>query len=171
MGVEHRCLTVRDVAVGDRLPELQVRVTATTVVMGASATRDWQPQHHDHDWAVNRAGTRDILLNTPTQAGWISRYITDWTGPTGRIGRLAFRMRSPIYPGDVMAINATVTGLSVDDAGCSWADLDITLTVEETACTTCTALVALPSSEGDNPWKRTSDQWRVPAVDASAARG
>jgi len=76
----------RDVAVGDRLPELPVRITATTIVLGASATRDWQPQHHDHAWAVHRAGTRDIFMNTPTQAGWISRYITDWTGPTAGSG-------------------------------------------------------------------------------------
>jgi len=30
--------------------------------------------------------TRDIFLNTPNQAAWFERYLTDWTGPTGRLG-------------------------------------------------------------------------------------
>ena len=32
-----------DVSVGDVLPELGVDVTATTVVLGALASRDWRP--------------------------------------------------------------------------------------------------------------------------------
>jgi hypothetical protein len=63
-----------------------VPVTATTVVQGAAASRDWQPQHHDYSWA-RRVGTKDIFLNTPTQVGWLRRYITDWAGPASRLGR------------------------------------------------------------------------------------
>ena len=66
-------------------------------VLGATASRDWQPQHHDKD-AAQRAGLTDIIMNNYTQAGLISRYITDWSGPIGRIGRLKFRMRRPICP-------------------------------------------------------------------------
>jgi hypothetical protein len=52
-------------AVGDTLPVLRHDVTATTVVLGALASRDWRPMHHDHDFAVNRNGTKDIFMNTP----------------------------------------------------------------------------------------------------------
>jgi len=69
--------TATNVKPGDALPRLEVTVSARMVIMGASSSRDWQPQHHDHAWAVNRAGTRDIFLNTPNQAGWIERYLTD----------------------------------------------------------------------------------------------
>ena len=62
-------------------PPLDYEVTATTVVLGALATRDWRPMHHDKDFAVNRNGTQDIFLNTPNQAAWFERYLTDWTGP------------------------------------------------------------------------------------------
>ena len=85
---------------GDRLPRLELEVGARMVIMGASSSRDWQPQHHDHDWAVNRAGTRDIFLNTPNQGGWIERYLTDWAGPRGRLGKMRFRMRRSICTGD-----------------------------------------------------------------------
>src|ERR1039457_1319936 len=70
-----------DVHPGDTLPELRYDVSATTVVLGALAARDWRPMHHDHDFAVNRNGTQDIFLNTPNQAAWFERYVTDWTGP------------------------------------------------------------------------------------------
>ena len=69
-------------------PTLDYEVTATTVVLGALATRDWRPMHHDKDFAVNRNGTQDIFLNTPNQAAWFERYLTDWTGPHGRLGRV-----------------------------------------------------------------------------------
>ena len=41
--------------------ELSYDVTATTVVLGALASRDWRPMHHDHDFAVNRNGTQRHL--------------------------------------------------------------------------------------------------------------
>jgi hypothetical protein len=58
-------LTLDSVQEGRQLPELHHDVTATTVVLGALATRDWRPMHHDKDFAVHRNGTKDIFLNTP----------------------------------------------------------------------------------------------------------
>ena len=86
-------LTLDDVKEGQELPPLSYDVTATTVVLGALATRDWRPMHHDHAFAVHRNGTRDIFMNTPNQAAWFERYLTDWTGPKGRLGRMRFRMK------------------------------------------------------------------------------
>ncbi len=63
-------LTLDRVKVGDRLPPLSFEVTATTVVLGALASRDWRPMHHDKDFAVHRNGIRDIFMNTPNQAAW-----------------------------------------------------------------------------------------------------
>jgi hypothetical protein len=144
---------------GDRLPRLEVDVTARMVIMGASSSRDWQPQHHDHDWAVNRAGTRDIFLNTPNQAGWIERYVTDWTGPRGRLGKLRFRMRRSICTGDRLAFDGVVRTVTPDDAGNRWADVDVTLSVGEERATECVVRVALPEHENDNPWSRAGDAW------------
>ena len=42
-----RLLTIDQVKVGADLPELGYDVTATTVVLGARASRDWRPMHHD----------------------------------------------------------------------------------------------------------------------------
>ncbi|HEV3264180.1 MAG TPA: MaoC/PaaZ C-terminal domain-containing protein [Acidimicrobiales bacterium] len=149
-----------DVHPGDRLPELAYPVTATTVVLGALASRDWRPMHHDKDFAVNRNGTQDIFLNTPNQAAWFERFVTDWTGPYGRLQRMTFRMLGSVFPGDTMVFRGEVTDTGVDAAGCGWVAIDISLTVGGDAKTTCQARVALPLSVQDNPWARKGDQWQ-----------
>lgn len=152
-------LLLGDVKQGLRLPDLRYDVTATTVVLGALATRDWRPMHHDKDFAVHRNGTRDIFLNTPNQAAWFERYLTDWTGPHGRLGRIVFRMKGSVFPGDTMVLNGELTGTSVDDAGCGWVDLALELTVGDDVCTSATAHVAVPVDPSDNPWLRRSERW------------
>lgn len=153
-------LTVGDVSVGDELPELAYPVTATTVVLGALAARDWRPMHHDKDFAVNRNGTRDIFVNTPNLAAWFERFITDWTGPYGRLQRVTFRMLGSIFPGDTMVFHGVVTDTGVDGTGCGWVALDISVAVDGDAKTTCTARVALPVDSTDNPWERKGDRWQ-----------
>ena len=152
-------LLLSEVQPGDVLPELAYDVTATTVVLGALAARDWRPMHHDHDFAVNRNGTQDIFLNTPNQAAWFERFITDWTGPKGRLGRMKFRMKGSVFPKDRMVFTATVEGVITDEVGCGWASLLVTLAVDGDTKTDCSVRVALPTTPDDNPWARRGDQW------------
>src|SRR6478609_7295924 len=153
-------LTLDEVHDGDALPELAVEVTATTVVLGALAARDWRPMHHDHDFAVNRNGTQDIFLNTPNQAAWFERFVTDWSGPKGRLARMKFRMKGSVFPGDTMTMQGTVVGVGTDETGCGWADLTVSLAVDGVTKTDCSVRVALPTGPDDNPWARRGDQWR-----------
>ena len=148
------------VRVGDNLPTITHDVTATTVVLGALASRDWRPMHHDYRFASERNGTRDIFLNTPNQLAWFERAITDWTGPKGRLGRVSFRMQDSVFPGDTMTISATVTAVPTDDTGCGWAELDLVLRGDDRSCSTGTARVALPMSAHDNPWQRRGEDWK-----------
>jgi acyl dehydratase len=153
-------LLAGDVKVGVQLPELRYPVTATTVVLGALATRDWRPMHHDKDFAVERNGTRDIFLNTPNQAAWFERFITDWTGPHGRLGRIGFRMKGSVFPGDTMVLRGEVVGVSdaVGD-GIGWVDLALELAVGEAIATSAKARAALPVSPDDNPWQLRQEHW------------
>jgi acyl dehydratase len=153
-------ISLDKLAAGTELPELAVDVTATTVILGALATRDWRPMHHDKDFAIGRNGTRDIFLNTPNQAAWFERYLTDWSGPRGRLGRMKFRMKDSVFPGDRMIFSATVDDVSTDDAGCTWAELSVRLRVEDHAVTECAVRMALPKDDDDNPWARTGEDWK-----------
>jgi acyl dehydratase len=155
----HECLLLSDVAVGDKLPELKHEVTTTSVILGALASRDWRPMHHDRDFAQQRNGTRDIFMNTPNQAAWLERFIEDWAGPTARLARYKFRMGDPICPGDEMTFVGEVTSTEQDENDCGWAELKLALMVDNKPKTSFTARVALPVNEDDNPWSRQGDQW------------
>lgn len=154
-------------AVGDRLPELSVEVTPTTVVLGAIASRDWRPMHHDFKFATERNGVADIFLNTPNQAAWFERYVTDWGGPRCRPGRMTFRMRTSVFPGDTMTFAGTVAEVGTDSSGQGWATIDVELTAVATdgrdpaprLASTCRVRVALPAGPDDNPWSRRGDDW------------
>jgi hypothetical protein len=50
--------------------------------------------------------------------------------------------------------------VDTDDTGCAWAEVDLELTSGGRTTTVCTARVAVPAKEGDNPWKRKADQWK-----------
>jgi hypothetical protein len=145
--------------VGETLPPLEVDVTPRVVIMGASSSRDWQPQHHDHTWAVEKVGTKDIFLNTPNIAGWIERYLTDWTGPQGRLARLSFRMRRSICAGDRMTLGGAVGEVTQDDHA-RFAHVAVTITANDQMAVECQATIALPlEGAADGPWSLTGDRW------------
>ncbi len=145
---------------GEPLGELHHDVTATTVVLGALASRDWRPMHHDHRFAIERNGTSDIFMNAPNLAAWFERYITDWSGPTGRIGRMVFRIRDSVFPGDHMVIAGTLASQTTDETGCTWSRLEIHLSVADRLCCTCSARVAVATDLSDNPWARRGEAWK-----------
>ena len=160
MSMAVNVLTLDQVHAGMDLPELTYQVTATTVVLGALATRDWRPQHHDYHFATERNGVRDIFINAPNQAAWFERYVTDWTGPRGRLGRVGFRMKDSVFPGDTMTMTGTVTGVDTDARGCGWVTLDLAMHAGDRLATTCNARVAIPTTPDDNPWSRSGDAWQ-----------
>ena len=152
-------ITFDQVSAGDALPTLEYDVTSTTVVLGALAARDWRPMHHDYHFAVERQGVQDIFLNSPNQAAWLERFVTDWAGPKGRIGRIGFMMKDSVFPGDTMVIEGTVRETASDDTGCGWVTVDIVVRVGDRLCTTSFAKVAVPTTADDNPWDRRAERW------------
>jgi len=69
-------LRSREVKAGDELPPFELNLTATLVVAGAIASRDFMPAHHDPAFAKAQ-GAPDIFLNILTTNGYVARYVTD----------------------------------------------------------------------------------------------
>jgi hypothetical protein len=108
MGVTARSLRLADVKVGDELPELVIDVTATLVVAGALASRDFTPVHHDKTHAQSQ-GLSDVIMNTMTTNGLVCRYLTDWAGPDAAIRGVASRLGVPNLPGEKLKLAGRVT--------------------------------------------------------------
>jgi acyl dehydratase len=100
-------LRFEEVAVGDELPPCPIPITATLIVAGAIASRDYQDVHHDRELAVLR-GSPDIFMNILTTTGLCGRYLSDWAGPEALMRRLAIRLGAPNYPHDTMTLSASV---------------------------------------------------------------
>ena len=106
-----RTLDWNDIRVGDAVTPLQIDVTATVVVAGAIATRDFMPVHHDRAYA-NSQGAPDIFMNIMTDNGYCSRFLTDWAGPNAMVKRIAIRLGVPACAGSALEYTGTVTGKS-----------------------------------------------------------
>ena len=98
------------VQTGNRLPELELPITAAQIVSGAIASQDFEDVHHDAA-AAKRAGTPDIFMNILTTNGLVGRYLTDWAGPQARIRRIRLKLGVPNFPGDLMTFSGKVVAL------------------------------------------------------------
>ena len=131
-----------DVRVGDQLPPLAIDVTATVIVAGAIASRDFMPVHHDRDYA-NAQGAPDIFMNILSTTGHCSRFLTDWAGPEAMITRLAIRLGVPTFPGTTLTFTGRVVGTSQHEDG-GLVDVELRATNDLGDHVTGTATVSLP---------------------------
>ena len=93
--------------VGAALPSLEVPLTASVIVAGAIASRDFMPVHHDRAYAIEQ-GAPDIFMNILTTNGYVSRFVTDWAGPDARSRKIAIRLGVPALPGMTMRFTGEV---------------------------------------------------------------
>jgi acyl dehydratase len=96
-----------DVAEGEEIPTVTLEITRNRIVMIVSATRDIFPLHHDPDFA-QAAGYSAPAVATAFLQGLLSRCLTDWTGPTGRIRRLGLKLNAPTLAGDTVSAGGKV---------------------------------------------------------------
>ncbi len=96
-----------NIHVGDELAPFVIDVTATRVVAGAIATRDFMPVHHDRDYA-NSQGAPEIFMNILSDTAYCSRFLTDWAGPEAMVKKLAIRLGVPGFAGSVLTYTGSV---------------------------------------------------------------
>jgi hypothetical protein len=111
--VARSTLQYGEIQVGDVLPELTLPITATVIVSGAIASRDYQDVHHDRDLALQR-GSKDIFMNILTSNGYVGRFVTDWAGPEALLRKVDIRLGAPNYPGDTMTLSGRVSEKATD---------------------------------------------------------
>jgi acyl dehydratase len=90
------------------LPSFALAVTATRIVAGALASRDFMPVHHDRDYA-RKQGAPDVFMNILTTNGYVARYVTDWAGSEARLRSIKIRLGGPAVPGTTLRFDGEVT--------------------------------------------------------------
>lgn len=155
-------MTLQEVRAGNLLPPLLFKATATRIVAGALASRDYSPLHHDRDYADTVSNQRDIFANTQFQSALFERYLQDWAGPLCRIARLKFVMRTSLYAGEEAVLTGRVKEAGEGLACGAGALIVLDMHVGERLATSCEALVGLPCDATDNPWHRRNGDWLRP---------
>jgi len=130
------------IRVGDSITPMTIDVTATVVVAGAIATRDFMPVHHDRDYAASQ-GSPNIFMNIMTDNGYCSRFLTDWAGPEAMVRRIAIRLGVPAYAGSKLEYVGTVTGKSQVD-GEGLVDVEFRATNDQGEHLSGRAVIGLP---------------------------
>jgi acyl dehydratase len=106
----------RDINVGDEVTPMDVPVTATVIVAGAIASRDFMPVHHDPEFA-KKQGSPNMFMNILTSNGLCVRFLTDWAGPEAMVKKLAIRLGVPSFPNDPLRFTGSVTDKSEGSDG------------------------------------------------------
>jgi acyl dehydratase len=134
------------IRVGDPVTPMRIDVTATVVVAGAIATRDFMPVHHDRDYA-NSQGSPNIFLNIMTDNGHCSRFLTDWAGPEAMVRKIAIRLGVPAYAGSTLEYTGKVIGKSRDGSE-GIVEVELRATNDQGDHLSGTAVLGLPLEAG-----------------------
>ena len=108
-----KIITLGEVNVGDKLPELAIDITSSLIVGGALASRDYTPVHHDKG-AAQASGMQDVFMNILTTNGLVGKFVTDWAGVNATIKGVSIKLGTPNLPGDTMKFNGSIA--EKDDA-------------------------------------------------------
>ena len=137
-----------DVDTGDAIPSLTVTVDETQMFFFSAATYNGHRIHYDKEWARDREGYDDVLVQGPLQAALLSRALTDWIGGDGRLVAFSVQNRAIALPGQELTFGGVVTGKRAADAGSATGhglvDLDIYCKRGDDVLMPGTATVALP---------------------------
>ncbi len=90
-------------------------LTITDFVRYQGASGDFNPIHHDADFAT-KAGQPGPFAVGMRQAGVMAAYAVDWLGPEN-LRRFGVQFREQAWPGDVLTYSGTVTATQVHDDG------------------------------------------------------
>ena len=82
------------------------------MVLQVSGSQDWNPIHHDSEYAKS-AKLPDLIMNTGFMQASFNRLLWDWMGDEGWIRKFKMEMRRPNIPGDTMTIKGKVTNKHV----------------------------------------------------------
>lgn len=104
-----------DVTVGDEIEPVAFPLTVYRLIMAAGANRDFNPIHHNGEYA-RWTGAPEMYANTMFLQSMWERAVREYIGLDGTIRRLrGFRMSSFNVAGDTVVVRGRVARVFEDD--------------------------------------------------------
>lgn len=99
-----------ELAVGDELPPLQVRVTRSDLIRYAGAALDFNPIHWN-ERVAREVGLPDVIAHGMLTMALAGRLVTDWVGDPGKVVEYGVRFTRPVVvPDDEVGALVELTG-------------------------------------------------------------
>ncbi|MGE0801983.1 MAG: MaoC family dehydratase N-terminal domain-containing protein [Lautropia sp.] len=102
-----------DVRVGAELPTLVNVPTAVMLFRFSAITWNAHRIHYDREYARSE-GHPDVLVQAHLHGAWLTRVVTDWMGPMGRLAAIDWQNRGRAVPGDVLTCSGTVKQVAAE---------------------------------------------------------
>jgi acyl dehydratase len=99
-------LYFEDVKGNEEIPSFEITVTRTHIVKYAGAGGDFNPIHHDEEYAKS-VGLPSVFAMGLMHGGFLSRVVTDWAGD-GCIKRYKLRFSGIVWPNDTLTFKGQV---------------------------------------------------------------
>jgi acyl dehydratase len=118
-----------DVKEGDAIPAVVVeRLSRTDLVKYAGASGDFNPIHHDEEFARS-AGNPTVFGHGMLTAGFVARCITDFVG-VENLRRYKVRFATRVWPGDTITCQGKITR-RYEDGGEARIDGEVAATTQK----------------------------------------
>lgn len=119
---------VRELAVGDDIPPLTVRVARSNLVRYAGASGDFNMIHWS-DRVASEVGLPGVIAHGMLTMAHVARAVTDWAVDPGALVELSVRFARPVVvPDDATGAEVVVSGrvAAIEDGGVVRLDLSAT---------------------------------------------
>jgi acyl dehydratase len=140
---------LNDVAVGDELPPLSVRVTRADLVRYAGASGDFNPIHWS-DRIATSVGLPGVIAHGMLTMALAGRVVTAWVGDPGAVCSYGVRFTRPVVvpdddEGALVELSGSVSEVTATDDGSRVARVAITARFDgRTVLSRAVAEVRLP---------------------------
>lgn len=116
-------LRFEEIKEGDSLPELRKTPTLQTLVKYSAGSGDFNPLHHDYNFAQARQ-IGSIIVHGRFKYASLGELVSNWLGHAGRIRRLSCQYRGMDLPDKEFVCRGVVKKKS-NDGGQKIVELDI----------------------------------------------
>jgi acyl dehydratase len=116
-------------------------ITQTDIVRFAGAGGDFNPLHHDPDYATAAGFDRPIAMGQLT-AGILAAWLTDWCG-VEHLRDYEVRFTAPLSIGDTVECSGEVNSIEPDENGHCLATMTLAVTRQDTTLALGRAVVVI----------------------------
>ena len=118
-------------------------LTQTDIVRFAGAGGDFNPLHHDPDFATS-AGFSGVIAMGQMHAGMLAGFLSDWLG-VEHLREYEIRFAAPVFIGDVLRLSARIVQLERDNDH-SIADIELSASRGDDTVATAAAKATVTSA-------------------------